>query len=181
MPGRRRFPHPAKHECRKYVAEFQLGNGPAKAACSFHLQLRTQQSEVRQELYHRHLPRRMVSALGRRRCIRATSGPDRSSSPPPQPGQGSPRRLASPGAWPGGAQAAPRYPTGAGGASTRRVRRAAGPRPPRRHPRLRRLALEHKTEAAALSDLVVTTAGPRPNQDREWVHSISDSGWHRRH
>ena len=43
----------------------------------------------------------------------------------------------------------------------RRVRRAAGPRPPRRQSRLHRLALEHKTEARALSGLVVAAAGPR--------------------
>ena len=159
MPRRRRFPHPAKHECRKYVAEFQLGNGPAKAACSFHLQLRTQQSEFRQGLYHRHLPRRMVSALGRRRCIRAASGPDRSSSPLPQPGQGPPGRLASPGAY---REARRRlHAIARGRAEDRRVRHAAEPRPPHQQLRLHRLALEHKTEAKPLSVLVVATAGPR--------------------
>ena len=42
----------------------------------------------------------------------------------------------------------------------RRVRRAAGPRPPCRQSQLHRLALEHKTEARALSGLVVAAAGP---------------------
>ena len=46
-------------------------------------------------------------------------------------------------------------------AQHRRSRRAAGSRPPRQQPRLRRLAPEHKTVAGALGGLVVAAAGPR--------------------
>ena len=66
-------------------------------------------------------------------------------------------------------------------AGHRSVRRAAGPRPPRRQSRLRRLALQHKTESSALSRPVVAAAGPQAESGSRVSPLHQRFGRHRRH
>ena len=63
----------------------------------------------------------------------------------------------------------------------RSVRRAAGPRPPHRQSRLRRLAPQHKTEARAFSRPVVAAAGPQAESGSRVSPLHQRFGRYRRH